>query len=417
MLQHISHSRKSTVSVVAIAPTRLEQFSRHIVLRVSAGLMFTLLLQACSGPNRVTKSANENTPPPPKVWLASEWKEDPKGNVEQRREPVALTSNIPPDRARAVRSSLDEADMDIGNVDQDRQTSSVPKDQVVENNQCWAQMVKWPQVQENAISVVTRDEATVHEVRPAVLQNKNIAVTVKDSARTFRLVAPKFKPVVEQVKISDEVRRLAVVPAVYEDREEQVIVESARAHLQTCSTPGQRAVGPDAKSLQNTKCLQQIPPRYKTITKKVLVTPETVKEEIVPAKFKSVVRWKLENDGRAESQELPAQLVQMPYRSMEKAPEVVKHKVEAQAQDIVVKEHVGLPQLAWRRVLCERDLSPALVQRMQSALAAAGEDTGASDGKLGPKTWRAIANYQNKHGLAAGMLSFETLDQLGIALE
>ena len=81
-----------------------------------------------------------------------------------------------------------------------------------------------------------------------------------------------------------------------------------------------------------------------------------------------------------------------------------------------VTRHEGMPQLVWRRALCESEAMPALVTRLQQALAAQGQEVGAPDGKLGRRTMAALVDYQRREGLAAGLITFETLQRLGLAV-
>lgn len=58
--------------------------------------------------------------------------------------------------------------------------------------------------------------------------------------------------------------------------------------------------------------------------------------------------------------------------------------------------------------------TPDLVRKVQQALTEAGFNPGAADGKLGPRTLGALTDFQQRHGLAAGKLTKETLRELGI---
>lgn len=278
-------------------------------------------------------------------------------------------------------------------------------------------MLQSPRTEERLVPVVTRDATSVSQVKPAVIERKDVTITIKEASQTFRVIPPKYKEITEEVKISDEIRRMKVVPAVYEQKEEDVLVESARFVLQACNAPGQRAAAPNTKSLPKTQCLVEIPAKYKKVTKDVLVTPETVKEEITPAKYKTVRRWVLEEDGRTEEQQQPAQLTQLPYEAQVKGPAVVPRPVDAQVEKVNLRTHSGIPQYVLRRVLCDDDLSPALIQKIQSSLASAGVNPGTPDGKLGKNTWLAIQSFQSNRGLAVGLLSFETVEALGVRLK
>ncbi|WP_382200205.1 peptidoglycan-binding domain-containing protein [Hydrogenophaga defluvii] len=56
----------------------------------------------------------------------------------------------------------------------------------------------------------------------------------------------------------------------------------------------------------------------------------------------------------------------------------------------------------------------AVVVAVQQALRKQGLDVGSADGKLGRRTMAALMDYQRREGLAIGLVTFETLDKLGL---
>lgn len=75
----------------------------------------------------------------------------------------------------------------------------------------------------------------------------------------------------------------------------------------------------------------------------------------------------------------------------------------------------GRPQFVWRRALCDdRGAMSAVVVAVQQALRKQGLDVGSADGKLGRRTMAALMDYQRREGLAIGLVTFETLDKLGL---
>lgn len=72
---------------------------------------------------------------------------------------------------------------------------------------------------------------------------------------------------------------------------------------------------------------------------------------------------------------------------------------------------------AWQPVVCEADLSPALVERVQRGLLDAGHSPNGVDGLMGPGTRRALQAFQSEAGLATGALTLQSLDRLGIATD
>lgn len=279
--------------------------------------------------------------------------------------------------------------------------------------QCWAQLVKEPVKRRQTVQVVTEDGATRLLVEPPELRTHNRQVVIKDEAKTYRVEPPRFRQVTEQIKVKDEVRRLVVVPAKYENREESVQVESARVVLESCRASAQRAAGSDVASRQ-AKCAREIPAQFQTITRRVLVQPETTREEVTPAVYSTITKWVLEAPARAVPETLPASTRPLPLTEVARPASVQEREVEATTAALRVTQHEGMPQLVWRRALCESDAMPDVVSTIQRALRAQGMDVGQADGKLGRRTMAALMDYQRQQGLAIGLVTFETLDKLGL---
>ncbi len=279
--------------------------------------------------------------------------------------------------------------------------------------QCWAQLVKEPVTRRQTVQIVTEDGTTRLVVQPPELRTQSRAVVVKEEAQTFRVEQPKFRQVTEQVKVKEEVRRLVVVPAKYENREESVQIESARVVLESCRASAQRPAGSGVASRQ-AKCAREIPAQYQTLTRRVLVAPETTREEITPAVYATITKWVLEAPARAVPETLPASTRQLPLTEVAQPAKVQEQVVAPTTAAVGVTQHEGMPQLVWRRALCEGDAMPQVVTALQQALRVQGMDVGVADGKLGRRTMAALMEYQRREGLAIGLVTFETLDKLGL---
>jgi hypothetical protein len=279
--------------------------------------------------------------------------------------------------------------------------------------QCWAQLVTEPVTRRQTVQVVTEDGGTRLHVQPPELRTQNRAVVVKEEAQTYRVEPPRFRQVTEQVKVKDEVRRLVVVPAVYEDRQESVMVESARVVLENCRASAQRAAGSGVASRQ-AKCAREVPARYQTVARRVLVQPESAREEVTPAVYTTITKWVLDAPARAVPETLPASTRQLPLTEVAQPAQVEAQKVEPTTAAVRVTQHEGMPQLVWRRALCESEAMPEVVSAIQLALRQQGMDVGPADGKLGRRTMAALVDFQRREGLAMGLVTFETLAKLGV---
>ena len=170
----------------------------------------------------------------------------------------------------------------------------------------------------------------------------------------------------DRIQISEEQKVLdRIIPAKYEVKTERIKVKEARTYWKA-------GHGPITKKDEVTGeilCLVEEPAEYRTIEKRVLISPEKPVYKTVPAQFDSITTKNIVQD---ESWE-------------------------------------------WRRILCETNLSGSAVRDIQNALNKKGYRV-AVDGRLGNETLNAINKYQLKHGLASRGITYETLKHMGVSL-
>ncbi len=149
----------------------------------------------------------------------------------------------------------------------------------------------------------------------------------------------------------------------------------------------------EGKASGRTYCLSSVPAKYKTITKRVIDQPATVKKVAVPATYKNIRMHKLVSKATEKRIPVPARHKIVPKHT----------KVSAARQD-------------WRPVLCETNTTRDLVLQIQNGLKKAGFDPGTIDGVLGRDTMSAADAYQRKNNLPTGGLTIQTIEKLGIRI-
>ena len=114
-----------------------------------------------------------------------------------------------------------------------------------------------------------------------------------------------------------------------------------------------------------------MPAEYKTVTKRVLRTPEQIKESVVPAKYKTITKRVLVKEGEYSD---------------------------------------------WREILCDENVNSNTYRQIQQALYDDGYDIGPTgvDGVFGAHTRAALLQYQRDNNLPVGNLNIETLNKLGV---
>ena len=214
-------------------------------------------------------------------------------------------------------------------------------------------------------------ETTSASVAPAAAP-VNMSGDLPPNARPGECYAKVLIPAVtenrtERVQISEERKVLArIVPAKYDVQTERVLVKEARQYWKQGHGPVEKV---DATTGQ-IMCLVEEPAVYKTIEKRILVEPERPEYKMIPAQFENIA-----------------------------------------------KSYVVTPErMEWRRILCETNVTPSIIIRIQQALQAKGYSVGAIDGRLGAKTMNAMTKFQAANGLAKHGITYETLEYLGVPL-
>lgn len=276
--------------------------------------------------------------------------------------------------------------------------------------QCWVNAPIKPRPVHEKVEVVLQESSVRYAVTPAQLREGVQQVVTREGVKTYRVVPATFKQVTEQVLIKPETQRSVVVPAVYEAREAVLTVEQAKTVLEPCQAAGTRYGNTGAMAF----CATEIPAREETVQVNVLVEPETTRTIVEPAVYETVSRWVVDQPARVVEVATEAQ-----HATLAKVETVNPEKVEEHTEPAVTRimnitKYQGEPQIVLRRAVCDSELQPALISRMQSALSSKGYSLGNIDSRLGKRTIAALSDYQADNGLAIGAVTYESLEQLGV---
>ncbi|MGB5717490.1 MAG: peptidoglycan-binding domain-containing protein [Gammaproteobacteria bacterium] len=212
---------------------------------------------------------------------------------------------------------------------------------------------------------VLKSAATIKKVEiPAEYKTIRVKKLVKTSAESRKPIDAEYQTVSRRVKTSD-----------------------ARVSWSLAGMSG------EGDATGRTYCLADVPAKYKTITKRVVKAPASIRKVAVPATFKTVRMKKLQT---------PAQEKRIPVPAKHKI--VPKHSKVSDAHQ------------EWRQVLCETNTTRDLVLQIQRSLEKAGYNPGPVDGVLGHATMSAADAFQRKNNLPTGGLTIQTLEKLGIKL-
>ena len=311
---------------------------------------------------------------------------------------------------------------------------------------------------------------------PAQYKTETQQVLKSESSHKIEIIPAKYQLVEEKVLVKEASAKLVEVPAVYETVTEKVLVKSATTEWKKGRGPVERL----DNSTGEIMCLVEVPAVYKSVEKRVLKTPASTKKIEIPAEYKVQKVSKLVTPAKEKKTEIPATyetvtkrvkvadekvmwaikgskidgkptgatlcLKEVPavYKTVEqkkiKTPASVKvievpaeykvvkkrklasppkeKKIEIPAKTEVVSRNVKVKEetMQWRPVLCETNMSPELITKIQSALKKAGHNPGSVDGKIGNQTMVAVDSYQRANGLPRGGLTLQTIEKLGIKI-
>ena len=290
-------------------------------------------------------------------------------------------------------------------------------------------------------------------VTPATTKTERIPATYKSVTRQVPADDPapartettpaEYETVTEQVLVKPGETKTVTIPAVYETVTERVKVRDSYTEWK----PGGKVYAIGAEALGGTilanrvtssgvMCLVEIPAEYKTVTKRVLVTPEQTKEETSEPVYETVTRRVLKKPEETQTvatdqkmKEVVVRVIDQPatvrtvpvpatYKTVTKrvvdTPAITRQvPVPAVYRSEVVNDGpVGPGETKWVEVLCDVNATPDVVKTLQRALQTRDLYSGPIDGVIGSQTRAAIKSYQKG---VSDVLTMESARELGLA--
>lgn len=278
--------------------------------------------------------------------------------------------------------------------------------------ECYARVFVPPSYQTESEQIVVRQASEKVEVIPAQYGTIEETVLVKEESEEIRVIPARYDWVEEKVLVEEASERLITVPAVYGTESEQLMVHPAY-------TTWKKGRGPIEKIDQATgeiMCLVEVPAEYKTVTKTVVVQPETTRKEVIPAKYKTVKRQVVVEPARVEKIEIPAEYSTVSKQMLVQPASERRIAIPAEYSTVSKQIKVGDGRIEWRPILCETNATADVIADIQKALMNRGHNPGRFDGVLGQETMSAVDSFQRANGLVTGQLTMETVNALDVSL-
>jgi hypothetical protein len=276
--------------------------------------------------------------------------------------------------------------------------------------ECYARVFVPPTYRSMTEQVLKRGASERVEIVPAKYQWVEEKILVKEASERLEVIPAQYDFVEEKILAKQASTRMEEIPAKYDWAEEQILVKPAH-------TVWKKGRGPIERIDHHTgeiMCLVEVPATYKTVKKKVMVEAPTTREVVIPAEYQTVKKRVMVKPASTRKIEIPAEYKTVKVKKTVTPPQQRRIEIPAEYQTVTKTEQVTDGRMEWRRILCETNVNPQIVSRVQTALLKAGHNPGPIDGILGRQTVGAIKSYQKEKGLATGGLTYRTMESLGV---
>ncbi len=278
-------------------------------------------------------------------------------------------------------------------------------------NECYARVFIPPVYQTRTEQMLNRSAAEKLEVVPAKYEWVEEKVLVQEASQRLEVIPAQYGWAEERVLVKSASSRMEKVPAQYEWVSENVLVEPAH----TVWKKGRGPVEKIDNATGEIMCLVEIPAAYKTVKKNVMTSPPKTESVEIPAEYKMLKKQVMVKAPVTQTIEIPAVYKTVKIRKMVSPPEERRISIPEEYQTVTKTDLVSEGTMEWRRILCETNMSPAVISKIQNALLKAGHNPGPIDGVLGSQTNSSLRAYQKEKGLAVGALTYNTLESLGVS--
>ena len=286
--------------------------------------------------------------------------------------------------------------------------------------ECYARVLipaKYKSVSER---VLTRDAAERIEVIPARYETAEETVLVKEASKKLEVVPAVYGEVEDQVLVKPASTKIVQVPAEYETVTEQVLDKAAHtvwkkgpAAAQSTSVLSQATT--DTGEIM---CLVEVPATYKTIQKRVLVSPARTDEIAIPAEYKTVTKTVIKQPTTTREVVIPAKYDTVTVTKLVTPAKQNRIAIPAAYETVSRNDKVSDERMEWRQVMCEVNMTKSNVMALQSALADKGYYKAGVDGVIGTQTLSAARKFAIDNNLPAGSnyVPIEVVEKLKLSL-
>jgi len=218
-----------------------------------------------------------------------------------------------------------------------------------EAGKCYARVLTPAKYEMKTEKMLKSEAGEKVQLIPAVYGYETKKVLVKEASERLVAIPSTYKKVTEKVLVKEASERLVKVPATYEKVSEKVLVREAYSTWKKGSGPNQRVDNATGEIV----CLVEVPAQYRTITKKIVKTPASVKSVPVPAVYKTVARQVIDTSATTKSIPVPA-VYKTVKTKVTKTPAASKIiPIPATYQTVTKRVKISDAVLKWQEVKCK----------------------------------------------------------------
>jgi hypothetical protein len=277
--------------------------------------------------------------------------------------------------------------------------------------ECFARVFVPPTYSTKTEQVLKEGASERLEVIPARYEWVEEKVLVKEASERIEVIPAEYTWKEEKVQVRPAASKLVEVPAKYDWQTDKVLVKEAHKVWKKGRGPIEKIDNTTGEIM----CLVEVPASYKTVKKRVMVNPPSTKEVAVSAEYETVKKRVLAKPASQRKIVIPAEYKTVRVRKLVSPPQEKRIAIPEEYQTVTRTEMVTDGHMEWRRILCETNVTPDVIKKVQSGLRQSGYDPGPIDGVVGGQTTAALKSYQRSNNLAVGGLTYETMKKMGIS--
>ena len=278
--------------------------------------------------------------------------------------------------------------------------------------ECYVQVRRPAKFRTETERILVKEKSIRYEVVPAVFKTVEKKVMIRPASKRYEVEPAKFEKKTVDITVLPEHKRLSTSAAEFKPSKERVMIQPETATWKKGAGLADSLTG----IVSEVWCLVRKSAEYQEYTRQNIAKRARLNSHDVDAKMEHVPTMVMVKPASVKEIVEPAEYKTIKVQELVTAA-TSKEIVEAAEYKMVERQVlVHDEQVVWQRVLCDTNLTPDVIKRIQKALKEKHHDGGKVNGKLNAQTLEAIRKYQENFKLSTGGITYEFLAHLKIEL-